>query len=97
MLIVKCAHCGAGNRNVSDKDVCFQCGNVLGAAPERTGPALTVALGETVCFKQLPFGLTVAQPAREREQGPVNSRFAAFATFATVVAIGLVGLIFLFR
>jgi hypothetical protein len=33
MYRVKCAHCGAGNQNVTEKDTCFQCGLILGEAP----------------------------------------------------------------
>ncbi len=30
---IKCPHCGANNQDVTEKDPCWQCSAVLGAAP----------------------------------------------------------------
>ncbi len=90
MLRVKCAHCGAGNRNVTEKDRCFQCENILGDPPTPRSYIEPISLSATVDLATL----TADQmpPLTFSEQMGVrvivaSQRTVALAAVATVLSI----------
>jgi hypothetical protein len=90
MLTVKCAHCGAGNRNVTEQDVCFQCGNVLGAAPASRGKAFPIDVKETTLLSGLPSGVTLPQQQAVAKPEARTRRYTAYIVAAVVIVAGLI-------
>jgi hypothetical protein len=92
MLQVKCAHCGGPNGDAQPTDECIHCGKILGAAPERRTQTPYVETNATVAITELPFGLTLSQPARPNPAR--KQRAIAIAVGVGVAIVGLAALAF---
>lgn len=88
MLTVKCAHCGGPNGDASATDECIHCGKILGEAPERRTATPYVETNATVAITELPFGLTLQQPARPNPGR--KQRTIAIAIGAGIAVVGLI-------
>jgi len=81
---------------VTEQDVCFQCGNVLGSAPARRGKAFPIDVKETTLLSGLPSGVTLPQqtqtqtPATEAGPEARPRRYTAIVVAAVVIVAGLI-------
>ncbi len=62
---IKCPHCGANNQDVTEKDRCWQCEVVLGAAPALAEPTPTAP---TPSQKQVEPQTRTPRPAASSPQ-----------------------------
>jgi hypothetical protein len=90
---IKCPHCGANNQDVTEKDRCWQCEVVLGAAPVPADLAEPTA--PTPSQKQVEPQTPTPRPAAS----PPQSRFpvATLAIGIVVLLIVLAVVLFLMK
>lgn len=89
---VKCPHCGAGNQDATEEDICWQCGRVLGApvtrpANEVTAPASTPT--RVLDPSRIHELVQTSPPGRQQ----TTTRPGPFATWGPVLAVLLIAVL----
>ena len=84
---IKCPHCGANNQDVTEKERCWQCDLVLGAAPTPVDPAQTPPTAPTPMPVQKQVEPRVPAP---RPAAPPSQRRLPMVPIAIVIVLALI-------
>lgn len=89
---IKCPHCGSNNQDVTEKDRCWQCNTVLGAAPAVVEPAAAATV-PTPVQKQVEPASPVPVPGVSSPQRRFPAATVPVMIVLLLIVIGIVLLV----